>query len=162
MTNHDAPQDGFSGFDITRLRRIVTGVDDEGRAQVTIEDTCPHSGTNPKFPGVAGTTIWREAAEIDFGATGDLVTRYSRVPTGGSQLFLSQLDPGVYVAPHVTKTVDHHFVISGEITCIFKDSEFTARAGDVIIQRGTEHAWENRGTVPFISVIFMRSAHDQA
>jgi len=48
---------------------------------------------------------------------------------------------------HRTASVDYGIVLEGEITLILDDSEVTARAGDVIIQRGTDHAWANRGHV---------------
>lgn len=49
---------------------------------------------------------------------------------------------------HRTETVDYAIVLSGEITMLLDDSEVTLRAGDVLVQRGTNHAWTNRGTVP--------------
>jgi uncharacterized cupin superfamily protein len=36
-------------------------------------------------------------------------------------------------------------VLEGEITLVLDDSEVTLRAGDVVVQRGTDHAWANRG-----------------
>jgi quercetin dioxygenase-like cupin family protein len=39
--------------------------------------------------------------------------------------------------------------ISGEIDMFLDDERFvTLRAGDVLIQRGTEHAWVNRSDKP--------------
>jgi uncharacterized cupin superfamily protein len=46
-------------------------------------------------------------------------------------------------------------VISGEIVCILEDGEVTVRAGDVLVQRATLHAWENRGTEPFVTIVVM-------
>ena len=45
---------------------------------------------------------------------------------------------------HRTRTVDYGIVLKGEIILILSDSEVLLRAGDVVIQRGTDHAWENR------------------
>jgi uncharacterized cupin superfamily protein len=44
--------------------------------------------------------------------------------------------------------VDYGIVLAGEITLILDDSEVTLTAGDVVVQRGTDHAWANRGDVP--------------
>jgi uncharacterized cupin superfamily protein len=45
---------------------------------------------------------------------------------------------------HVTATVDYAIVLLGEITAIMETGETVLRAGDVLIQRGTNHAWANR------------------
>lgn len=48
---------------------------------------------------------------------------------------------------HVTDTVDYAIVLQGELVAILEEGETTMRAGDVLIQRGTMHAWANRSTV---------------
>ena len=45
---------------------------------------------------------------------------------------------------HRTETLDYGIVVEGELTLILDQSETTVRAGDIIIQRGTNHAWANR------------------
>jgi mannose-6-phosphate isomerase-like protein (cupin superfamily) len=45
---------------------------------------------------------------------------------------------------HRTQTVDYGIVIEGEITLIVDRGERLVRAGDVVVQRGTNHAWANR------------------
>jgi mannose-6-phosphate isomerase-like protein (cupin superfamily) len=45
---------------------------------------------------------------------------------------------------HRTKSVDYAIVISGEIHLVLDDQDVLMRAGDVCIQRGTNHAWSNR------------------
>jgi mannose-6-phosphate isomerase-like protein (cupin superfamily) len=45
---------------------------------------------------------------------------------------------------HRTQTVDYGIVLEGEITLIVDAGETTVRAGDIVIQRGTNHAWANR------------------
>ena len=51
-------------------------------------------------------------------------------------------------AMHRTKTIDYALVISGEIDMLLDDSEVHLKPGDVVIQRGTNHAWVNRGHAP--------------
>ena len=46
---------------------------------------------------------------------------------------------------HRTRSVDYAVVISGEIDMLLDDSEVHLEAGDVLVQRGTNHAWVNRG-----------------
>jgi len=47
---------------------------------------------------------------------------------------------------HQTDTVDYAIVLAGEIVAIMDEGETVLRAGDVLIQRGTNHAWENRSS----------------
>lgn len=45
---------------------------------------------------------------------------------------------------HRTQTVDYGIVLKGEITLILDGEETTISAGDIVVQRGTNHAWANR------------------
>jgi uncharacterized cupin superfamily protein len=45
---------------------------------------------------------------------------------------------------HRTKTVDYGIVLEGEITLVLDREETIIRAGDIVIQNGTNHAWANR------------------
>jgi hypothetical protein len=45
---------------------------------------------------------------------------------------------------HTTKTVDYAVVLEGELWAVMEDGEAKMSAGDVLIQRGTPHAWANR------------------
>ncbi len=45
---------------------------------------------------------------------------------------------------HRTETIDYGIVLEGEITLLVDQGETTVRAGDIVVQRGTNHAWANR------------------
>jgi uncharacterized cupin superfamily protein len=45
---------------------------------------------------------------------------------------------------HRTETVDYGIVLEGELVLILDEGETTVRAGDIVIQRGTNHGWSNR------------------
>jgi mannose-6-phosphate isomerase-like protein (cupin superfamily) len=45
---------------------------------------------------------------------------------------------------HRTETIDYGIVLEGEITLLVDVGEVTVRAGDIIVQRGTNHGWANR------------------
>jgi uncharacterized cupin superfamily protein len=51
---------------------------------------------------------------------------------------------GVHPGMHKTDTVDYAIVLQGEIHAVMDEGETLMRAGDVLIQRGTNHAWANR------------------
>jgi quercetin dioxygenase-like cupin family protein len=52
--------------------------------------------------------------------------------------------PGQHPGMHRTVTVDYALMLEGELVAIMDQGETTLRAGDVLIQRGTNHAWANR------------------
>jgi quercetin dioxygenase-like cupin family protein len=49
---------------------------------------------------------------------------------------------------HRTKTVDYGIVLSGEIYLVVDEGETLLKPGDVVVQRGTNHAWSNRSDEP--------------
>jgi len=49
---------------------------------------------------------------------------------------------------HKTSSVDYAIVLSGEIYAMMDEGEVLLRAGDVLVQRGTHHAWSNRTDEP--------------
>lgn len=53
---------------------------------------------------------------------------------------------GQHPGMHRTVTVDYAIMLEGELVAIMDTDETTLRAGDVLIQRGTNHAWANRST----------------
>ncbi len=57
---------------------------------------------------------------------------------------MPDLKPGDHPGMHTTDTVDYAIVLEGEIVAIMEEGETVMRQGDVLIQRGTAHAWANR------------------
>jgi mannose-6-phosphate isomerase-like protein (cupin superfamily) len=51
---------------------------------------------------------------------------------------------------HRTETIDYAIVLSGEITMVMDDRDVDLKAGDVLVQCGTNHAWSNRSNAPCI------------
>jgi uncharacterized cupin superfamily protein len=62
---------------------------------------------------------------------------------------------------HRTKSVDYVMVISGEITMLLDDSEVHLKAGDVLVQRATVHAWINKGKETCRIAVAMVDAQDK-
>ncbi|MBX6424929.1 MAG: cupin domain-containing protein [Variibacter sp.] len=64
-------------------------------------------------------------------------------------------------APHPymqkTRTLDFCLILEGEITLVLDTEEVHLKAGDIVVQRGTNHAWSNRSNRPCV-VAF--SVHD--
>jgi hypothetical protein len=49
---------------------------------------------------------------------------------------------------HKTSSVDYAIVLAGEIYALMDEGEVLLRTGDILVQRGTNHAWSNRSTEP--------------
>jgi mannose-6-phosphate isomerase-like protein (cupin superfamily) len=64
-------------------------------------------------------------------------------------------------APHPymqkTETLDFCLVLEGEITLVLDTEEVQLKAGDTVVQRGTNHAWSNRSGQPCVIAF---SSHD--
>lgn len=49
---------------------------------------------------------------------------------------------------HRTESIDYGVVLQGALTLVLDDSEVELAPGDVVVQRGTNHAWANRSAAP--------------
>ena len=167
----------------SRIRRVVTGHDDDGKAIVLSHGYATAVKTVPLWPGLISTDIWKTSAspvpiardEPDPTSTPrtlhpapcGTIFRISIVPPETDEI--RNLDPhkakqvfagvgnaeastlergGRHPLMHRTQTLDYAVVLEGEITMLLDDSEVNLKTGDVVIQRGTNHAWSNRSGKP--------------
>jgi len=157
----------------TSIRRIVTGHDQNGTAIIT-RDGIAENVRVRAANGLTSTLLWSEdATPGDNSGDVDKATREIGVapPDGGSVFRIVEftpddtsvsnedmkkelgLDPDSggpvrHPGMHRTRSVDYGIVMSGEIDMLVDEDEVHLTAGDVIVQRGTNHAWANRGTEP--------------
>jgi quercetin dioxygenase-like cupin family protein len=130
------------------IRRIVTGHDARNVAKVIIEGPA----TNAKYPsqGLVSTLIWsteQTPADIAVGETiEDMGARIlgTAPPANGTRFAVIDFPPGNKPGMHRTETIDYVIVLEGEIEMDMDDSTVKLKAGDVMVQRGTNHAWANR------------------
>jgi quercetin dioxygenase-like cupin family protein len=130
------------------IRRFVTGHDAKNVAKVIMEGPA----TNAKYPsaGTVSTMIWstdRTPADIAIGGSvEDLGARIimTAPPANGSRFAVIDFPPGNEPRMHRTETIDYVIVLEGEIEMDMDDSTVKMKAGDVMVQRGTNHAWANR------------------
>ncbi len=87
---------------------------------------------------------------IDFPPEGDAIRRLTATAAaekfsemGGAEAVQSAPD-APHPLMHRTQTLDYGIVLEGELTLVLDRGETTVRAGDIIVQRGTNHAWANR------------------
>jgi mannose-6-phosphate isomerase-like protein (cupin superfamily) len=147
-------------------RRVITGVDAEGRSYVVSDQPAPVTMQSDAF-SLAET--WRFAGAPDgMGPDESVVAPAALEPVDGQVLMrfchfaperpdtdwegaLESIGGGQAIrgdadrpGTHQTDTIDHITVISGEIYCVLDEGEVLLRPGDTIVQRGTAHAWSNR------------------
>ncbi len=59
---------------------------------------------------------------------------------------------------HKTSAIDYAIVLSGEIYAMMDEGEVLLKAGDVLVQRGTNHAWSNRTEAPALVAFVLLDA----
>lgn len=129
------------------IRRIITGHDQNGKAIVWKDEPAG----NHKFPDgkFSSTLMWiTDSTPANFLIDEDTGARIvgTPPPSCGTRFTIMELQPGnEYHGQHRTDTIDYCLCISGEVEMLLDDEVVKMSAGDVLIQRGTNHAWLNRG-----------------
>ncbi len=148
-----------------RIRRVVTGHDSVGKAIIVQDKEMDNVIVMPS--GHSGALMWAadaDSAHVNGPIKGDADPGKRKLPgiappEGGHVFRILQLAPGKGAFMHRTDTVDYCIVMKG--ACVMKldgDEEVPMSAGDVLVQRGTWHGWENRGEVPCqLAFILIRS-----
>lgn len=150
-------------------RRIVTGYKD-GQS-VIIEDQ-PVSNVSELIPGLVISDIWAtDSTPADLGrditientlipqtpANGTYF-RYVSIPPD-SELGIPALKPNEpHPLMHQTDTLDYIIILSGELYLIMDEGETLLKQGDIVIQKGTNHAWSNRSDQPCIQLAILIDA----
>jgi quercetin dioxygenase-like cupin family protein len=140
-------------------RRVVTGHDADGRSVVLSDGEVPQYRILEQ-EGAGFFEIWSTdemPAPIASSEASEPTERTLRVPpeSGGTKIRINEFLPG-HVLPdgrqtpmHRTETIDYGIVLDGEMVLMLDDGvEVELRAGDVVIQRGTDHSWANRSAEP--------------
>jgi len=155
------------------IRRVVTGDDAKGNSRI-VEDAPAGSIRNVAArPGYRAVNVWRTDETPARIAGRDTVPHHQGIspPRNGTILRIIDFPPepkdpaerdrriratfgGIYQdathdgrkhpGMHRTDTVDYAIVLEGEIWAVMDEDETLMRAGDILIQRGTNHAWANR------------------
>ena len=130
------------------FRRVVTGFNKAGKSCVKWDSTIEQKNLRPGFDNVplwATKKLPSETTEEDPN-TWELGTSLA----GGSVFRFGVYAPGNIARWHATDSVDYAICISGEMTMELEEGEVHLKPGDVVIQRGTNHNWVNKGKVPCV------------
>ena len=162
-------------MELKSTRRIVTGHDSQGKAVVLFDSALP---AKQRSAGSNGMTLLWVTGEFPVDAAGSADRSQTHVgvppPANGTvfrivdfaprspqsapidheQILRSMgIDPATqgyarHANTHRTKTTDYAIVLDGEIDMLLDDSEIHVKAGDVLVQQATNHAWVNNGAKP--------------
>ena len=126
------------------VRRIVTGHNAAGKA-IVISDGTLDARSNPKGTSRL-TLVWTSlGTPVDNDDATDGRDRpVDLTLPGGSVIRTVDMLPGTTAPMHRTSSLDYGIVISGLIDLVLDDGATTrCNPGDIVIQRGTIHAWHN-------------------
>ena len=141
-----------------KIRRVVTGHDQNGRAVVNIDEISRN--VISRRPQHASCVIWSTGEfPTDNGTDKDGGTRdVATTDPNGTVFRLVEYGPGVAPRNHRTESIDYAVVMSGEIDMDLDGTTVHLKAGDVLVQRGTIHNWNNRGTEPCLVAFVLVAA----
>jgi hypothetical protein len=172
---------------IKQIRRVVTGHDARGKSVFVSDGPSPHVLLIPGRSDFGLTNLWvTDGGPGNTEGNTDAAARpvVLEPPAGGTifrvvefppdktaadfdrkTAFASMgadhaMDPDASRHPgmHRTPTVDYAVVIEGEIWALMDEGETRLKAGDCLVQRGTNHAWSNRSDQPCRVVFILVSA----
>lgn len=138
------------------LRRVVTGLDAEGRSAVIID------GPIPRFNAISAALAWRtDATPADNSGTADAVVPYSidLLHTPGSNFAVCVFPAGAREIMHATDTIDYLVVLSGRVTLVLEAGEAELGPGDLVVDRGVIHGWRNPHDEPCVAAVVNLPAH---
>ena len=113
---------------------------------IAADEPEPTAGKRQIHPVPMGTNFRISEVPPESDAVRNLTPEQARAAfrTSGAEEASTWGRGGRHPLMHRTETVDYAVVLEGEITMLLDEGEVNLKAGDVVIQRGTNHAWSNR------------------
>lgn len=155
-------------LDQLRVRRVITGHDSEGTAVIAADEELRGLGLT-EDQGRTNATFFQLWASHEMPVDlSDEAMGHQRegsmttiLGTGsGSVLRIGVLEPGTRSPMHRTESLDYGICLQGECDMELDGGEVvTLRAGDVVVQRGTNHVWHNRSEAPCRFAWILLDAH---
>jgi quercetin dioxygenase-like cupin family protein len=136
---------------MTAPRRVITGLDDQGRSTVIIDGPVPHFDS-----GAGASVVWRSGIPADNSGSADTAAPYdiAMLHDGQCSFTVAEFAPGTTEAfMHATDTIDYIVMLKGEVTFVVETGEVTLKAHDLLVDRGIVHGWRNDGTEPALVAV---------
>lgn len=137
----------------TKARRVVTGVDEDGKSYVWLDGDVPKNALFASTERMKIRTIWATddvpaPLQEKHDPMVDWFPEHGFFPKTGVHFILLTLDPGVIDPMHITETIDCLVIVSGQIELILEKGSTILGPGDCLVQRGTQHGWRVIGDEP--------------
>jgi quercetin dioxygenase-like cupin family protein len=136
------------------IRRVITGHGANGVAKVLWEDFASNAKPSRRPGGGKSTLIWSsDRMPIDMPVGEKIEDMGARIlgtapPPNGTRFCVIDFPANAPGTMHRTETIDYVLVLFGEIDMDMDASTVHLKAGDILIQRGTNHSWVNRSDKP--------------
>ena len=149
------------------VRRVITGHDANGKA-IVASDERMRGVSAPARPYISRCEIWStDRMPVDNSEAAaaaqkkGFVVRHNFVGSGqGTVVRITEFAPGAPKFMHRTETVDYAILLSGECDLELDDGKTVhLKQGDIVVQRGTMHAWVNNGTQPCVVAFVLIDAN---
>jgi mannose-6-phosphate isomerase-like protein (cupin superfamily) len=163
-------------------RRIITGHDADGKSVIVIDgpptpfgaywltDSAPVDNTGSGDDGLkvrmleppAGGSIFRFASIPPENPNVSREEHERQTAKMFAQMDAAHCRPDTtrHPAMHKTRTIDYVVLLSGEVTLLLDKGEVDLKPFDVVVQRGTNHAWVNKGKEPALIAAVLIDAKD--
>ena len=137
-------------------RRIITGHDAQGLSRIVADEELDPKPIGDIDPPLASFfQVWA-THEMPVDLSDEALARQREGSTAlvvgkgaGTVLRVGVLEPGSRSPMHRSQSVDYGILLEGECEMELDGGEtVTVRAGDVVVQRGTNHVWHNRSEAP--------------
>ena len=164
------------------MRRIVTGHDEKGKSIITLDGPPARSigedvgglfelwNTDGKdiistdnndradedivlSPSAGGTKFrYFQINPLPEGAPDEVMQDMAAQAFANVGAAHHRIDTSKHPAMHKTETIDYIILLKGDVTLILDEEEVDLKPFDVVVQRGTNHAWVNNGNEPALLI----------
>jgi quercetin dioxygenase-like cupin family protein len=134
-----------------KVRRIVTGHDALGRSTVTSDKIA--DSIAGRFDERVGRydPWWTEGMPPALDGEDPTKKQGTVTPVPYGTIFrILEIPPGNDTTKHKTETIDYYVILKGELYMTLDVGEVLLKEGDVIVQRSTNHGWDNRSDAPAV------------
>ena len=120
-------------------RRVVTGVNDEGKSAVVID------GPIPRLNEVTAALAWRADIPADNSGSADTAAPYAidMLHSGQANFAICEFAANTPETMHATDTIDYLIILLGRVTMVLENGEADLGPGDFVVDRGVMHGWRN-------------------
>ena len=137
-----------------RMRRVVSARDSQGKSFIASDEE------------VGINELWRTSGDqlLGAGPAGEPAPAFRA--TGASSFYIATMEKSPDPMPtlqnrigfHQTRGVGYVLVLTGELVYMVDREEVRLKAGDFVVERGTEHSWRNEGDTPVAMLVTVVSA----